>query len=73
MENIIDGAYIGDLSTYMHLLSINEIFDEIKKLKAFINKLKINGYPERYKTNTLKTAIDAVNKLSKLYFSKSAE
>ena len=57
----------------MHLLSINEIFDEIKKLKAFINKLKLNGYPERNKINTLKRAIDAVNKLSKLYFSKSAE
>ena len=57
----------------MHLLSINEIFDEIKKLKAFINKLKLNGYPERNKINTLKRAIDAVNKLSKLYFSQSAE
>ena len=73
MENIINEAYIANLSTYMHLLSINEIFDEIKKLKAFINKLKLNGYPERNKINTLKRAIDAVNKLSKLYFSKSAE
>ena len=73
MENIINEAYIANLSTYMHLLSINEIFDEIKKVKAFMNKLKLNGYPERNKINTLKRAIDAVNKLSKLYFSKSAE
>ena len=71
MENEINEAYISNLSTYMHLLSINEIFEEIKKLKAFIDKLKINGYPERNKINTLKRAMDAINKLSKLYFSKS--
>ena len=72
MENIIDGAYIGDLSTYMHLLSINEIFDEIKKLKAYVDKLKINAYPERNKINTLRRAIDAINKLNKLYLSKNS-
>ena len=72
MENEINEAYISNLSTYMHLLFINEIFEEIKKLKAFIDKLKINGYPETNKINTLKRAMDAINKLSKLYFSKSA-
>ena len=54
----------------MHLLSINEIFEEIKKINEFIKTLKITGYPER---NTLKSAIDTINKLSKLYFSKSAK
>ena len=29
MENKIKEAYIANLSTYMHLLSINEIFEEI--------------------------------------------
>ena len=72
MENIIDGAYIGDLSTYMHLLSFNEIFDEIKKLKPYVDKLKINAYPERNKINTLRRAIDAINKLNKLYLSKNS-
>ena len=72
MENEINEAYISNLSTYMHLLFINEILEEIKKLKAFIDKLKINGYAERNKINTLKRAMDAINKLSKLYFSKSA-
>ena len=57
----------------MHLLSINEIFDEIKKLKAFINTLRLDGYHERNKINTLKSAIDTINKLCKLYFSKSAK
>ena len=40
------------------LLSINEIFDEIKKLKAYVDKLKINAYPERNKINILRRAID---------------
>ena len=43
MENKINEAYIANLSKYMHLLSINEIFDEIKKLKAFINTLRLDG------------------------------
>ena len=73
MENKINEAYIANLSSYMHLLSINEIFDEIKKLKAYVDKLKINGYPEINKINTLKRATDAINKLSKLYLSKTAK
>ena len=73
MENKINEAYIANLSTYMHLLSINEIFEEIKKLKAYIDKLKLTGYHERNKINTLKSAIDTINKLCKLYFSKSAK
>ena len=71
MENKINEAYIANLSTYMHLLSINEIFEEIKKINAFIKTLKITGYPERNNRNTLKSAIDTINKLSKLYFPKS--
>ena len=73
MENKINETYIANLSKYMHLLSINEIFDEIKKLKAFINTLRLDGYHERNKINTLKSAIDTINKLCKLYFSKSAK
>ena len=38
MENRINEAYIDNLSKYMHLLTVNEIFEEIKKVKAFINK-----------------------------------
>ena len=72
MENKINEAYIANLSTYMHLLSINEIFDEIKKLKAYVDKLKINAYPERNKINTLRRAIDGINKLNKLYLSKNS-
>ena len=44
MENKTDKAYITNLSTYMHLLSVNEIFEEIKKVKAFIKNLKLAGY-----------------------------
>ena len=33
MENKINEAYIANLSTYMHLLSVNEIFEEIKEFK----------------------------------------
>ena len=73
MENKINEAYIDNLSEYMHLLSINEIFDETKNLKAFTDQLKITGYPERNKINTLRRAIDTINKLNKLYFSKSAK
>ena len=47
MENKINEAYITNLSTYMHLLSVNEIFEEIKKVKAFINSLRVTGYHEK--------------------------
>ena len=43
MEKKINEAYIANLSKFMHLLSINEIFDEIRKLKAFINTLRLDG------------------------------
>ena len=40
-------AYITNLSKYMHLLSTNEIFQEIKKVKAFIDYLREAGYNEK--------------------------
>ena len=73
MENKINEAYITNLSTYMHLLSVNEIFEEIKKVKAFINSLRVTGYHEKNLKNSFKKAISTMNNLSKLYFSKSAE
>ena len=57
----------------MHLFSINERFDEIKKLKAFINTLRLDRFHERNTVNTLKSAIHTINKLCKLYFSKSTK
>ena len=42
MENKINEAYITNLSMYMHLLSVNKIFEEIKKVKAFIDNFKGN-------------------------------
>ena len=73
MENRINEAYIVNLSMYMHLLSVNEIFEEIKKVKAFINSLKLAGYNEKNKKDSFKKAISAINSLIKLYFSKSAQ
>ena len=73
MENKIAEAYIANLNTYMHLLSVNEIFEEIKKVKSFINNLKLAGYNEKNKKNSFKKAINTINSLSKLYFSKRAE
>ena len=57
----------------MYLLSVNEIFEEIKKVKAFINNLKLAGYHEKNQKDSFKKAINTINNLSKLYFSKSAE
>ena len=57
----------------MHLLSVNEIFEEMKKVKAFINSLRLTGYSEKNKKDSFKKAISTINNLSKLYFSKSAE
>ena len=74
MDNKINEAsYIDNLSKYMHLLTVNEIFEEIKKVKAFINNLKLAGYHEKNKKDSFKKAINTINNLSKLYFSKSAE
>ena len=73
MENTTNEAYIANLSIYMHLLSVNEIFEEIKKVKAFINTLRVTGYHEKNKLDSLKKAVSTINNLSKLYFSKSAE
>ena len=47
MENRINEAYIGNLSKYMHLLSVNEIFEEIKKVKAYIDYLRVTGYNKK--------------------------
>ena len=57
----------------MHLLSFNEIFEEISKVKAFIDNLRITGYNEKNKKDSFKKAKTTINNLSKLYFSKSAE
>ena len=47
MENRINEASIINLSTYMHLLSVNEIFEEIKKVKAYIDYLRVTGYNKK--------------------------
>ena len=73
MENRINEAYITNLRTYMHLLSVNEIFDEIKKVKAFIENLRLAGYNEKNKKDSFKKVINAINSLSEVYFSKSAQ
>ena len=73
MENKINEAYIDNLSKYMHLLAVNEIFEEIKKVKAFINSLRQSGRYEENKKNLYKKAINTINSLSKLYSSKSAQ
>ena len=73
MENKIAETYIANLNTYMHLLSVNEIFEEIKKVKAFINNLRLSNRYEENKKNLYKKAINTVNNLSRLYFSKSAQ
>ena len=31
----------------MHVVSVNEIFEEIKKVKAFIDNLRVTGYNEK--------------------------
>ena len=46
MENKINEAYITNLSAYMYLFSVNEIFEEIKKVKAFIDNVRVTGYNE---------------------------
>ena len=73
MENRINEAYIDNLGKYIHLLTVNEIFEEIKKVKTFINKLRLYNRYEENKKNLYKKAINTVNNLNKLYFSKSAQ
>ena len=73
MNNKINELYTLNLSTYMHLLSTNETFEEIKKVKAFINSLRLTGYNEKNKKDSFKKAISTINNLSKLYFSNRAE
>ena len=73
MDNKINEGHIVNLNTYMHLLTVNEIFEKIKKVKAFINNLRLSNRYEENKKNLYKKAINTVNILSKLYFSKSAQ
>ena len=44
MKDTINDAYISNLSIYLHLLSNNEIIEEINKLKAYFNAKKMDGY-----------------------------
>ena len=73
MDNKINEAYINNLSKYMHLLAVNEIFEEIKKVKAFTENLRLAGYNEKNKKDSFKKVISAIDSLSKLYFSKSSQ
>ena len=73
MDNKINEGYIVNLNTYMHLLTVNEIFEKIKKVKAFINNLRLSNRYEENKKNLYKKVINTVNNLSRLYFSKSAQ
>ena len=73
MENRINEAYIDNLSKYMDFLTVNEIFEEIKKVKAFINNSRFSNQYEENKKDLYKKATNTVNSLSKLYFSKSAQ
>ena len=66
MDNKINEGYIVNLNTYMHLLTVNEIFENIKKVKAFINNLRLSNRYEENKKNLYKKAINTVNILSKL-------
>ena len=54
MDHKINEAYIDNLSKYMHLLTVNEIFEEIKKVKAFINSLRLSNRYEENKRNIKK-------------------
>ena len=73
MDNKINEGYIVNLNTYMHLLTVNEIFEKIKKVKAFINNLRLSNRYEENKKHLYKKAINTVNSLSRLYFPKSAQ
>ena len=53
MEHKINEEYIDNLSKYMYLLAVNEIFEEIKKVKAFINSLRQSGRYEENKKNSI--------------------
>ena len=73
MENRINEAYIDNLRKYMHLLTVNEIFEEIKRFKAFINNLRSPNCYEENKKDLHEKAINTLNNLSKLCFAKSAQ
>ena len=53
MEHKVNEEYIDNLSKYMYLLAVNEIFEEIKKVKAFINSLRQSGRYEENKKNSI--------------------
>ena len=53
MDDKINEACIDNLSKYMHLLAVNEIFEEIKKVKTFIKNLRLAGYNEKNKTKKI--------------------
>ena len=49
MDNKINEAYIDNLSKYMHLLAVNEIFEEIKKVKTLVKTINaINSLNKLY-------------------------
>ena len=61
MENKINEAYIDNLRKYMHLLAVNEIFEETKKVEAFVENLRMAGYNEKNKKDSFKKVINATN------------
>ena len=61
MKDTINDAYISNLSMYLHLLSNNEIIEEINKLKAYFNTKKIDGYINKKEKRLFKKAIYTLN------------
>ena len=62
MKDTISEAYIANLSTYLHLLSNNEIIEKINKLKVYLNSKKIDGYINKKRERLLKKAIYTLSK-----------
>ena len=62
MENIINEAYIANLSKYIHLLSNDEVIKEIIKINKHFNGKKIPGYDRKKEKILLEKTIDTLNK-----------
>ena len=62
MKDTVNDGYIGNLSIYLHLLSNNEIIEEINKLKAYFIAKKIDGCINKKEKRLFKKAIHALNK-----------
>ena len=63
MKNTVNETYIANMSAYLHLLSNDEIIEEIRKIRELKNDESKRRYHIKKRTTAINKAIQAFYKI----------